>query len=232
MDVLYEDVPGGAPSPQRGPAAPAGGSQRPSEMLRQKSTGGAAPAPSSSVAPSAPASGAGIDEKVYREFCDSLGRAIEGANLPGFDFFEFHQLYKRFRDEGKSDGEAVQTALTSAETMRVNKNTLLANYKHYEKVLAKQKKLFEDELKTFYDENIKGAHEKQRQIDKDVAAKEQEIIKLQKEIESLKEQKENMGLNAEKAANQTEEVKAAFGKAFDEVSSELRVLVEKIAPGK
>lgn len=242
MNVLYEDAP--SPNPGKGPAAPApSGPQRPSQMLKQKSGGAASPGSASaqpatpvpSASPAAgtgPATGPGIDEKVYREFCDSLARAIESANLPGFDFFEFHQLYNRFRSEGRSEEDAVQTALTSAETMRVSKNALISNYKHYEKVLGQQQGLFEKELEAFYNENIKGAHQKQQQIDNDIAAKEEAIKKLIQEIESLKEQKENMGLNAEKAAQQTEEVKAAFSKAFDEVSSDFRTLVEKIVPTK
>lgn len=245
MDVLYEEDGSKSGGPTGTPAAPAspGRPQRPSDLLKQArgeqsapppaaptpakpAPAGTTPTPASPATPGQPT----VNEDVYREFCDSIGRALEAANLPGFDFFEFHQLYKRFIKEGKSEDEAIQTALTSAETMRVSRNVLLANYKHYEKVLSQQEDLFQKELDAFYAENIKGAHEKQSRIDESIAAKEQEIEKLKGEIEALKEQKVSMGLNADKAVTQTEEVKASFARAFAEISDELRALVGKIQP--
>ena len=226
VNVFVEEVPEqgrpsapGMPPPSRGAAV-----QSPSQMLR----GGAPPQQAPARAASAPARTAAIDEKVYKEFSDSLNRALEAGNLPGFDFFEFHQLFKRFKASGKNEQDALQTALTSAETMRVDRNTLIANYQHYVNVLNEQKRAFEGELKTFFDENIKGPKEEQTQIDNAVKDKEVQIKQLQNDIAALQEKKKNMGVNAEKAEKQTLEVQAAFARAFQEVSNDLKSIVDKL----
>lgn len=180
--------------------------------------------PSSAATPASPEH----NEKVYKEFIESLNRALEAENLPGFDFFEFQELYRRFLGEGRGEGEALQTALLSAETMRVTKNTLIANYRHYEKIMLTQKAQFEKELERFYEENIKDPHRRQSEIDQKIAENEKKIQELQAEIETLKQKKIDMGINAERAQEQTVEVRAAFEKAHVEISTSLKALVDKL----
>ena len=225
MDVFFEEQQGGA-----GPQNPGTGKlMSPSQMLR----GGGTPPPSTPPASSGPvptmtAISGSIDDKVYREFSESLMRELEAANLPGFDFYEFQMLYNRFKSEGQSEDAALKTAMASAETMRVDRNTLIAKHSHYVKVLNDQKSQFEQELKQFFEENIKGPRDRQNGIDTEVTNKSNQIQQLQQEIESLKEKKSQMGMNAVKAESQTKEVQAAFVKAFQEVSSDLTKLVEKL----
>lgn len=176
---------------------------------------------------------ANIDQRVYQEFSDSLRRAMETENLPGFDFFEFHQLYLRFLSEGKNDGDALQAALISAETMRIDRNTLIANSRHYQQVLEKEKNSFDTELKKFFEENIKGPKLEQDRIDSDIKAKEAQIKSLQAEIEQLIVDKKNMGINAAKATDQLDQVQASFQKAYEESARDLKAVVDKLhARGK
>ncbi len=221
-----EDPGGAATSDPADPAAGNSPSTPSSSVIRRagSSASGTQSSENASGAPSSPEH----SEKVYREFIESLNRALEAENLPGFDFFEFQELYRRFIGEGKNEGEALQTALLSAETMRVTKNTLIANYRHYEKVMAVQKAQFEKELDKFYEENIKDPHKRQSEIDAKIAENEKKIQELQAEIEQLKQKKIDMGINAGRAQEQTVEVRAAFEKAHSEVAASLKTLVDKL----
>ena len=235
MDVFFEEVPGpppGGAGKQTGAPAGSGRPQRPSQMLKgggqSTAQGGQQPAAAAPSTVRTAAPSGSVDDKVYREFSESLKRELEAQNLPGFDFYEFQQLYTRFRSEGQSEDTALGTALASAETMRVDRNTLIAKYTHYVKVLEAQKSQFELELNTFFEENIKGPRDEQSNIDREVQDKTARIQKLQEEIETLKEKKGQMGINAEKAEAQTHEVRNAFQKAYSEVAAELELIVNKL----
>ncbi|MES0489665.1 MAG: hypothetical protein ABUK01_06725 [Leptospirales bacterium] len=168
------------------------------------------------------------DDEVYQKFCESLQRAIEAANLPGFDLYEFHSLYKKFLSNGKSEAEALSTALTSAETMRVDKNILISNFQHYNSVLNSQKQSFDQDLEDFQKQNISEPKRVGGDIDRQMEEKNRLILQNQQDIENLEQQKVDLGVNVEKAEKQIQNVNAAFQKAFNEATSDFNELFEKL----
>ncbi|MEM7180677.1 MAG: hypothetical protein AAF518_07180 [Spirochaetota bacterium] len=172
--------------------------------------------------------GSSNDEAVYEKFCASLQGAIEAANLPGFDFFEFYQLYKKFLQEGRSERQAVKEALHSSQTMRIDKQTLLTNYKHYEKTLQAEKKIFDNDLDNFYQENIKDPKGVSQQIDRDIQEKLLLIQQCQNDIQKLEQKKQNLGIDVNSAESQLRNVRIAFAKAYGTISNELYDLYEKL----
>lgn len=172
-----------------------------------------------------------IDEKVYKEFTESLRRALENNNLPGFDFFEFRQLFIKFKTAGKSDNEAMETALASAETMRVDKNMIIAHYQHYEKVLHEQRTVFDQEFKAFYQDNIRKPVEEQQRIGGELLEKENAIRQFTADIEALKARKQKLGGDIVRAEQQTKQVEASFHKAFQDVTADLQAIVTRLKSG-
>lgn len=170
----------------------------------------------------------GIDQKIAQKFNSSLLEALEKENLPGFDFYEFHQLYNRFLKDGKSELEAINTAISSAETMRVDKNTLISNFHHYKKILDEQKIIFEKDLKEFFDSNIKSPKQSFVDIDKSIKEKENQIKQFTRDIENLKKDQVNLGIDVEKAEQQIEKVGAAFEHAYQIVHNDILTLNEKL----
>lgn len=153
---------------------------------------------------------------------------MEESNLPGFDFFEFLQLYNKFIYDGKIEEEALKTALTSAETMRVDKNSLIANFQHYKKALENQKKIFDKDLNNFLKQNINGPKDKSTKIDEEISEKQKLIKQYEQDIENLKKQKVDLGVNVDNAEEQVDNLKASFVKAYDKISKELNQLHDKL----
>ena len=175
-----------------------------------------------------PQASAALDENIYKKFCSSLEEALDQANLPGFDFFEFHQLYKRFLDDGKSEQDALKNALTSSETMRVDKNKLISNFHHYKKVLDEQKDLFQNDLKDFSANNIDKPKKEYTRIQNGILEKENLIIQYTQDILDLKNELAGLDVDVVKAQEQIEKVQLAFQKAYDTVIEDFNALNVKL----
>ena len=167
-----------------------------------------------------------VDDEVYKEFSQSLQAAMEAENLPGFDLYEFHQLYKQAVSNGKSVKDAFYVALKATETMRVSKESLIEHYAHYKAILDKQKDVFEKDLNSYYDDNIKDPKTDKDSLDKELNEKIAQLQKLQDEVEALRAQRKSIGLDTDSAESQVSEVKSSFNKAYNEVNNELSTIVD------
>lgn len=219
LDVFFEESPSGPGQLQQPGGSAAGGAG-----AAQTNRGSIAPASPPPAYTGRPA----VDSAIYNNFVEVLARAIEAENLPGFDFFEFHRIYKKFIEEGKSEQESLKTALTSAETMRVERNTLLANYQHYRKILESQQKVFEQDLKNYLDKNIDGPKKRVLEIDEDIKKKTGLIRQYEADIESLKNQKSGIGVDVEKSTLQLENVRTAFAKAYESIMNDFNTVFDKL----
>lgn len=230
VDIFYEEAPAARPgqvASRRAPAAQSAQQVAASQPAPQQPAAGQ-PTHQGAAHHYKPRAHTPTDNEVYQKFSESLERAMEAANLPGFDLYEFHSLYKKFLNSGKPEDEAFNTALTSAETMRVDKNTLISNVQHYAGVLGEQKKSFEKDLANFIEQNIAGPKKESVKIDGEIEEKTRLIEQYQQDIEKLKQEKIDLGVDVERAEEQIENVNIAFQKAFDEATGDLSEIHEKL----
>ena len=167
-----------------------------------------------------------IDSKVYKQFSESINAAMSAENLPGFDLYEFHQIFKQAVSSGDDVKSAFKKALSSSETMRVNTDSLVSNYDHYKKIIDNQKDGFDKDLEKFYNENIKNPKTSQESIENELNEKLEQLNKLEAEVQTLKEKRKSINLDTTSAENQMSEVKTAFNKAYDEINSELSGIID------
>ncbi|MDH5680762.1 MAG: hypothetical protein OEZ36_04180 [Spirochaetota bacterium] len=166
------------------------------------------------------------ENEVYQKFSSQLKTAMEKENLPGFDLYEFHQIYKSAVAGGKTTKMAFIEALKSSKTMRVSNETLINNYEHYRRILDHEKTGFDRDMKDYYDSNIKNPKTDRDSIESSLAQKLSQYEKLGEEIESLKAQKRAIGLDTDSAETQVEDVKTAFTRAYNEITHELSTIVD------
>jgi chromosome segregation ATPase len=109
----------------------------------------------------------GLDEKSV----EILSAALEKNNLPGFDYIEFKQaLFALFEKVRVDEPTAFKSAFATAGVMGLTKEKLLETAEYYREVLTNEKQLFEAAL--------------QNQIEQRIVQKQQEVIKLQLQIEA------------------------------------------------
>ncbi|MDH5681228.1 MAG: hypothetical protein OEZ36_06560 [Spirochaetota bacterium] len=204
MNALYEDE--GSPPPKK-QSAPASSSQASAK----------APVKKHPVV---------AENTVYQKFTSQLKSAMEKENLPGFDLYEFHQIYKSAVAGGKATKMAFIEALKSSKTMRVSNQSLISNHDHYRRILNDQKDRFDSDMKNYYDSNIKNPKADKDSIESSLAQKLSQYEKLGEEIETLKAQKKAIGLDTGAAETQIEDVKTAFTRAYNEITHELSTIVD------
>ena len=111
---------------------------------------------------------AGLDGKSL----SSLTAALEKNNLPGFDYLEYKQSLGALVQMNMDEETAFKSAYATASTMGLTKEKLIETAAHYKKVLANEKKQFDQAL--------------QKQMDQRVKSKKTEVEKLRKQIEEYK----------------------------------------------
>ncbi len=209
MDLMFEDDGSGTPS--KGQPV----SSQPSPQEQQ-----------TPLSPQSPPKAQTTDEKVYKQFVQSLQDVMKANNLPGFDLYEFHRIFTLSVRSGRTVKKAMKQALSSSDTMRVDKESLIKNYDHYSKILDEQKQKFEEDMQHFYNDKIKNPKADHESIDRELNEKMTQKTKLEAEIEELMNKKKALGLDTKSAEQQVDEVKDAFNKAYIEITSELSGIVD------
>ncbi len=105
---------------------------------------------------------------------ESLTRALEKNNLPGFDYLEFKLSLGRLAQMNLPEETAFKSAFATASTVGLTKEKLLTTGQHYRKVLSDEKEQFNLAL--------------QGQLQKRVNNKQEEVIKLRAQIEAWQQQ--------------------------------------------
>ena len=110
----------------------------------------------------------GLDEKSV----DTLTKALNNANLPGFDYLEFKQSLGALSGLNMDEAMAIKSAFATAATMGLTKIKLIETAQHYKSVLAGERNKFQQALDNRVQARVEG--------------KKLEIERLKKQVEEYK----------------------------------------------
>ena len=139
----------------------------------------------------------GLDPKSI----ESLTRALEKNNLPGFDYLEFKLSLAKLAQINLPEEMAYKSAFATASTVGLTKEKLLTTGQHYRKVLFDEKDQFNVAL--------------QGQLKKRVSNKQEEVLKLKAQIEAWQAQIVNL-------QNQIAKSQATIDDADNHVEAEMK----------
>ncbi len=139
----------------------------------------------------------GLDTKSV----ESLTRALDKNNLPGFDYLEFKLSLGKLAQMNLPEEMAYKSAYATASTVGLTKEKLLTTGQHYRKVLFDEKEQFNVAL--------------QGQLQKRVNNKQEEVVKLKAQILAWQEQIVNL-------QNQIAKSQATIDDADNEVAGEMK----------
>lgn len=161
--------------------------------------------------------GAGLDERSL----NSLIKALERNNQPGFDYIEFKQSLGRLLALNMDEATAFKSAFATASTVGLTKEKLLQTAEMYRKVLLSEKQQFDVAL--------------QKQMQEKVEAKLSEVEKMKKQIEDYKakivELQEKIARSQDTIDHADEHIQAAkekIGSTKDAFESALRTIMNDI----
>lgn len=159
----------------------------------------------------------GLDERSV-EF---LTNALEKNNLPGFDYIEYKQSIGALSSMNIDEMTAFKSAYATAATMGLTKEKLLKTAEHYKGVLNQEKTQFDAAL--------------EKQLQQRVKSKQDEVIKLKKQIEDyqlkIKQMQDKILEYESILANADEDIRGSMEKidsTRDNFETTLRSIVNQI----
>lgn len=116
----------------------------------------------------------GLDDKS----CKSLTDALLRNNLKGFDYLEFRASLRALASLKMEPSQVFQSAFATASVIGLTKEHLVSSAEHYKSVLQKEKNSFDVAL--------------QNQVNQHVVVRNNEILALEQQISTFKQQIEEL----------------------------------------
>ena len=170
----------------------------------------------------------GKEEK--SKFIDILFKAIEQANIEGYDYLEFKQSINNLKKQnlGNDEKQLFITAYTLAKTMNVDKDSLLKSANHYMQVLENENLRFNESLNNSAKVKLAEREEKLKKLESILQKEKVQLQELQKKIQAHEKQIVNLKEELQQAGQKVKKIKSGFKKALSEISSQISSDVEKI----
>jgi len=157
-----------------------------------------------------------------------LTKALEAANLPGFDYIEYKRAIHALQSSGLDEATAHKSAFTTAQTLGITKEKLLETAAFYRNLLQKEKEQFGAAMEKQNNTKIEGRRQQIKRLQDQIARHKADLERLQQEIDQYTQQQEieekNLVADEEKLAG----AKVGFDKTLDAINLQLDRDVENI----
>lgn len=171
-----------------------------------------------------------ISKKDSDKFISILFKAIENANLQGFDYLEFIQSINNLKKEDltKDENKLFLTAFTLAKTMNVSKNDLIQSANHYLKVLEKEKSNFTESLNNNANVKLQEKTDTLAKIKKTHLADKAKMEKLKLKIIENEKKINSLNTELQSADSKVKNLKTGFEDALQNIASKIESDIVKI----
>ena len=166
----------------------------------------------------------GLDERSV----DFISKAIEKANLPGFDYVEFKQALSNIAKMNIDEAIAFKSAYGTAMTMGLTKEKLLETANHYKSIVSKEREQFDVASEKQKDLKIGDNLRQVDDMNKRILDNDLKIKQLQDEIETLRVKVRGMDYEREQAYGKIEEAKTKFTFAHQSILNQIEKDIENI----
>jgi chromosome segregation ATPase len=166
----------------------------------------------------------GLDDRSV----DSLVKALERENLPGFDYLEFKQALYALQQLNMDEATAFRSAFATAATMGLTKEKLLKTADHYKNVLAKEKQSFDQAMQNQIVQRVDGKRKEVILLQKRIEEYQAKIQQLNTEIEKAERTIADADATIEAARASIEDVKEKFELTYFSITKQIDLDIEDI----
>jgi hypothetical protein len=172
------------------------------------------------VPPPLPSSGeAGtLDQRIF----DSLQKALEDSNQPGFDFLEFKNSLQTLAGIIPDEATRYKSAYATAATMGLTVDKLLQSAKFYQGILTREKENFDKAVNQQVDLNVTAKQKDAERLQALIQQKAEQIKKLTEEIAAHQAEMTQAQSVITEAANRIEATKQNFYHTLDIVTGQIQ----------
>ncbi len=161
------------------------------------------------------------NKTVDPKFIDILMKAIEENNLEGFDYLEFKSSLQSLSKMNMDDATRYQSAMAMAKTLGANPDKILQSANHYLSILKAESDKFQQAVEAqkskLNQDQVSGV----KALEQAIAAKEQQILQLNKEIEADKQRLSKMQTDIQQGAAKISDTSNRFNQAYNLVKKQI-----------
>lgn len=153
------------------------------------------------------------DEKSLTYIC----KALQRHNQPGFDYLELKMALEEMARMAITGDLALRSAFASAKALGITKEHLLDSISRYRDILLREREDFDRALADAMQRKVQARQEEIRMLEKRHLDLEQEILRLQSELESTRQHIRVSQEAIASASGELERSEVAFRKTFEHI---------------
>lgn len=169
-----------------------------------------------------------MNGKTDEKFMHILLQAIEKANQPGYDYFEFMNAIKSLGKMNMDEATKFKSAYTLAQTMGVTPDQLEKSAHYYIDILKKEEAKFQKALVNQQENNIGARNQAIKSNQNAIVEKKKHIANLQKEIENHEKQIQKLHSEVEAAKSKVSTANANFVASFQFLVNKIKEDITKM----
>lgn len=166
----------------------------------------------------------GLDNKSI----ESLTRALEKNNLPGFDYLEFKLSLGRLAQMNLPEEMAYKSAFATASTVGLTKEKLLTTGQHYRKVLFDEKEQFNMALQGQLQKRVNSKKEEVEKLKLQIEAWQQQIVNLQNQIAKSQATIDDAGAQMDGEMKKIQATKDSFEHTHQSIMNQIELDLQNI----
>lgn len=166
--------------------------------------------------------------KVNDKFLNVLFSAIEKNNQEGFDYLEFRNSLQSLKEMNMDEVTRFKSAMAMAKSMGASLATIVGSGQQYLTVLKTEQGKFDEAMKNQRSQQIGNKEQQMEEFASAVKAKEEEIKKLQAEIEQTKQKYLDLSQQIKDATRHIESTKNDFVASYESLVGQIQGDLNKI----
>ncbi len=168
------------------------------------------------------------DKQLDEKSTMALLRAMVKSHNTGFDYLKFKQSIKSLQEMNIEESVSFKSAFTTASTLGLTKQKLLASANRYIGVLQSESESFTEALKAQIDKNVNSRESMIAQLEERIAENKAKIAQLEQEIQVYQKKIDNVDGDIESAQIKIDSTKERFRNSYVTITDIIKKDIELI----
>ena len=160
--------------------------------------------------------------QVNEKFTDALFKAMEAANVEGFDYFEFKQALNNLASMPMDEATRYKSAFAMAQTMGATPAKLVSTASGYLDALKQEDAKFQQAANNQVQSQISNKQSQIDNFDAVIKQKSEQIQKMAQEIEQHKKEMDLLKQDISQASSKVAQTKADFDATYQSLVGQIQ----------
>jgi lysyl-tRNA synthetase class I len=160
--------------------------------------------------------------QVSQKFTEVLFRAMEAANLDGFDYFEFKQAINNLANMPMDEATRYKSAFAMAQTMGATPDKLIQTASTYLSVLKQEQDKFQQAAQGQVQNQIGNKKAQIENFEQVIKQKEAQIKQMTEEMAQHRKEMETLKSDIEQASSKVAQTTADFQMSYQVITGQIQ----------